>query len=120
MEKVSKDGVITIEESKTSDTNFKIVEGMQLKNGYISPYMVTDNEKMEAIMDNSYILITDKKISNIQEILPLFESSCQNIFHLSDFLSATIWSNSFLVFSSINMSSFFYTFDTNIIILPFI
>ena len=74
MEKVSKDGVITIEESKTSNTELEIVEGMQFDKGYISPYMVTDNEKMEAILDNPYILITDKKISNIQEIVPLLES----------------------------------------------
>ena len=73
MEKVSKDGVITIEESKTSLTEVNVVEGMQFDKGYVSPYMVTDTEKMEAIMDNPYILITDKKISNIQEILPLLE-----------------------------------------------
>ena len=77
MEKVSKDGVITIEESKTSDTDVEVVEGMQFDKGYISPYMATDTEKMEAIMDNPYILITDKKISNIQEILPLLESLMQ-------------------------------------------
>ena len=73
MEKVSKDGVITIEESKTSQTELNVVEGMQFDRGYVSPYMVTDTEKMEAIIDNPYILITDKKISNIQEILPLLE-----------------------------------------------
>ena len=78
MEKVSKDGVITIEESKTSNTELDIVEGMQFDKGYVSPYMVTDTEKMEAIMDNPYILITDKKISNIQEILPLLETLMQN------------------------------------------
>ncbi len=77
MEKVSKDGVITIEESKTSSTYVDVVEGMQFDKGYVSPYMVTDTEKMEAIMDNPYILITDKKISNIQEILPLLESLMQ-------------------------------------------
>ena len=77
MEKVSKDGVITIEESKTSHTELEVVEGMQFDKGYVSPYMVTDTEKMEAIMDNPYILITDKKISNIQEILPLLESLMQ-------------------------------------------
>ena len=77
MEKVSKDGVITIEESKTSNTEVEVVEGMQFDKGYISPYMVTDTEKMEAIVDNPYILITDKKISNIQEILPLLESLMQ-------------------------------------------
>lgn len=73
MERVSKDGVITIEESKTSNTELNVVEGMQFDKGYVSPYMVTDTEKMEAIIDNPYILITDKKISNIQEILPLLE-----------------------------------------------
>ena len=78
MEKVSKDCVITIEESKTSNTELDIVEGMQFDKGYVSPYMVTDTEKMEAIMDNPYILITDKKISNIQEILPLLETLMQN------------------------------------------
>ena len=77
MEKVSKDGVITIEESKTSTTQLNIVEGMQFDKGYVSPYMVTDTEKMEAIVDNPYILITDKKISNIQEILPLLEALMQ-------------------------------------------
>ena len=78
MEKVSKDGVITIEESKTSSTNVEVVEGMQFDKGYVSPYMVTDTEKMEAVLDNPYILITDKKISNIQEILPLLETLMQN------------------------------------------
>ena len=78
MEKVSKDGVITIEESKTSSTYVDVVEGMQFDKGYVSPYMATDTEKMEAIMDNPYILITDKKISNIQEILPLLESLMQS------------------------------------------
>ena len=73
MEKVSKDGVITIEESKTSQTELNVVEGMQFDRGYLSPYMITDTEKMEAVMDNPYILITDKKISNIQEILPMLE-----------------------------------------------
>lgn len=77
MEKVSKDGVITIEESKTSQTELNVVEGMQFNKGYVSPYMVTDTEKIEAIVDNPYILITDKKISNIQEILPLLESLMQ-------------------------------------------
>ncbi|MBO5478482.1 MAG: chaperonin GroEL [Clostridia bacterium] len=77
MEKVSKDGVITIEESKTSNTYVDVVEGMQFDKGYVSPYMATDTEKMEAVMDNPYILITDKKISNIQEILPLLESLMQ-------------------------------------------
>ena len=77
MEKVSKDGVITIEESKTSNTQLNVVEGMQFDKGYVSPYMVTDTEKMEAVVDNPYILITDKKISNIQEILPLLENLMQ-------------------------------------------
>ena len=78
MEKVSKDGVITIEESKTSSTEVNVVEGMQFDKGYVSPYMVTDTDKMEAVMDNPYILITDKKISNIQEILPLLEELSQS------------------------------------------
>ena len=78
MEKVSKDGVITIEESKTSNTELNIVEGMQFDKGFISPYMVTDTEKMEAIVDSPYILITDRKISNIQEILPLLEKLMQS------------------------------------------
>ena len=77
MEKVSKDGVITLEESKTSETKVDVVEGMQFDKGYVSPYMVTDTEKMETIFDNPYILITDKKISNIQEILPLLENLMQ-------------------------------------------
>ena len=77
MDKVSKDGVITIEESKTSQTELNVVEGMQFDKGYVSPYMVTDTEKMEAVIDNPYILITDKKISNIQEILPLLEALMQ-------------------------------------------
>jgi chaperonin GroEL len=77
MEKVSKDGVITIEESKTSETAVTVVEGMQFDKGYVSPYMVTDTEKMEAVIDNPYILITDKKIGNIQDILPLLETLMQ-------------------------------------------
>ena len=77
MDKVSKDGVITIEESKTSQTELNVVEGMQFDKGYVSPYMVTDTEKMEAVLENPYILLTDKKISNIQEILPLLESLMQ-------------------------------------------
>ena len=77
MEKVSKNGVITIEESKTSNTELTIVEGMQFDKGYVSPYMVTDTEKMEGIIDSPYILITDKKISNIQEILPILEELMQ-------------------------------------------
>ncbi len=77
MEKVSKDGVITIEESKTASTGLNVVEGMQFDKGYISPYFVTDTDKMESIMENPYILITDKKISNIQEVLPLLENLMQ-------------------------------------------
>ena len=78
MEKVSNDGVITIEESKTMKTELDLVEGMQFDRGYISAYMATDMDKMEAILDNPYILITDKKISNIQEILPLLEQIVQS------------------------------------------
>ena len=74
MEKVTTNGVITLEESKTSNTGVKVVRGMQFNKGYVSPYMVTDAEKMEAVIDNPYILITDKKISNIQDILPILES----------------------------------------------
>ena len=77
MEKVTSDGVITVEESKTAETYSDVVEGMQFDRGYISPYMVTDTEKMEAVIDDAYILITDKKISNIQEILPLLEQIAQ-------------------------------------------
>ncbi|MBQ6066453.1 MAG: chaperonin GroEL [Clostridia bacterium] len=77
MEKVTSDGVITIEESKTAETSCDVVEGMQFDRGYISPYMVTDTDKMEAVVDDAYILITDKKISNIQEILPLLEQILQ-------------------------------------------
>ena len=77
MEKVSNDGVITIEESKTMLTELDVVEGMQFDRGYISAYMATDTEKMEAVLDDPYILITDKKISNIQEILPLLEQLVQ-------------------------------------------
>ena len=73
MEKVTSDGVITIEESKTAETYSEVVEGMQFDRGYITPYMVTDTDKMEAVIDDAYILITDKKITNIQEILPLLE-----------------------------------------------
>ena len=78
MEKVGTDGVITIEESKTAETGLDVVEGMQFDRGYISPYMVTDTDKMEAILDDPYILITDKKISSIQEILPLLEKIVQS------------------------------------------
>ncbi|MBQ6529770.1 MAG: chaperonin GroEL [Clostridia bacterium] len=77
MEKVTADGVITVEESKTAETYSEIVEGMQFDRGYITPYMVTDTEKMEAVLDEPAILITDKKISNIQEILPLLEQVMQ-------------------------------------------
>ena len=78
MEKVTSDGVITIEESKTAETYSEVVEGMQFDRGYISPYMVTDTDKMEAVYDDPYILITDKKISSIQEILPLLEQIVQS------------------------------------------
>ncbi len=77
MEKVSTDGVITVEESKTADTYSEVVEGMQFDRGYISPYMVTDTDKMEAVLDEPLILITDKKVSNIQEILPVLEQLVQ-------------------------------------------
>ena len=77
MEKVSHDGVITVEESKTAETYSEVVEGMQFDRGYITPYMVTDTEKMEAVLDDALILITDKKISNIQELLPLLEQVVQ-------------------------------------------
>ncbi len=77
MEKVSSDGVITVEESKSAETYCEVVEGMQFDRGYISPYMVTDTEKMEAVIDDALILITDKKISNIQDILPLLEQILQ-------------------------------------------
>lgn len=78
MEKVSSDGVITVEESKTAETYTEVVEGMMFDRGYITPYMVTDTDKMEAVVDDAYILITDKKISNIQEILPLLEQIVQS------------------------------------------
>ncbi|OQC00481.1 MAG: 60 kDa chaperonin [Firmicutes bacterium ADurb.Bin099] len=77
MEKVGNDGVITVEESKTMGTNLEVVEGMQFDRGYLSAYMVTDTDKMEAVLDDAYILLTDKKISNIQEILPLLEQIVQ-------------------------------------------
>ncbi|MCK9216932.1 MAG: chaperonin GroEL [Firmicutes bacterium] len=77
MEKVGKDGVITVEESNTFGTTLDIVEGMQFDRGYVSPYMITDTEKMEAVFDDAYILITDKKISNIQELLPILEQMVQ-------------------------------------------
>ncbi|WP_195985296.1 chaperonin GroEL [Clostridium sp. D33t1_170424_F3] len=78
MEKVSADGVITVEESKTAMTDCDVVEGMMFDRGYISPYMATDTDKMEAVLDDAYILITDKKISNIQEVLPLLEKIVQS------------------------------------------
>ena len=78
MEKVSHDGVITVEESKTAETYSEVVEGMQLDRGYITPYMVTDTEKMEAVIDDAYILITDKKISVISDILPILEQLVQS------------------------------------------
>jgi len=78
MEKVSSDGVITVEESKSAETYCEVVEGMQFDRGYISPYMVTDTEKMEAVIDDALVLITDKKISNIQELLPLLEQIVQS------------------------------------------
>ena len=78
MEKVTSDGVITVEESKTAETYSEVVEGMQFDRGYITPYMVTDTDKMEAVIDDAYILITDKKITNIQEILPLLEQIVQS------------------------------------------
>ncbi len=77
MEKVTADGVITVEESKSADTYSEVVEGMQFDRGYLSPYMATDMDKMEAVLDDAYILITDKKISNIQEVLPLLEQIVQ-------------------------------------------
>ncbi|WP_058486092.1 chaperonin GroEL [Defluviitalea phaphyphila] len=77
MEKVSNDGVITVEESKTMNTELEVVEGMQFDRGYLSPYMATDMDKMEAVLEDAYILITDKKISNIQDILPLLEQIVQ-------------------------------------------
>ncbi len=77
MEKVSADGVITVEESNTADTFTEVVEGMQFDRGYITPYMVTDTDKMEAVIDDAFLLITDKKISNIQDILPLLEQILQ-------------------------------------------
>jgi len=78
MEKVSADGVITVEESKTAETYTEVVEGMQFDRGYITPYMVTDTDKMEAVIDDAYLLITDKKISSIQDILPLLEQILQS------------------------------------------
>ena len=82
MSKVTADGVITVEESKTAETYSEVVEGMQFDRGYITPYMATDTDKMEAVLDDAYILITDKKISNIQEILPVIMPfiACCNVF----------------------------------------
>ena len=77
MEKVGSDGVITVEESKTAETYSEVVEGMQVDRGFLSPYMVTDTEKMEAVLDDPLILLTDKKISNIQEIIPVLEQVIQ-------------------------------------------
>jgi len=77
MEKVTRDGVITIEESKTTETHIEMVEGMQFDRGYISAYMVTDSEKMEAVLEDPYILITDKKISNVHELIPALEKAAQ-------------------------------------------
>jgi chaperonin GroEL len=77
MEKVGKDGVITVEESKTMGTTLEVVEGMEFDRGYISPYMVTDTEKMEAVLDEPYILITDKKITAVQDLLPILEKIVQ-------------------------------------------
>ena len=93
MEKVSADGVITIEESKTAETYSEVVEGMMFNNGYITPYMVTDTEKMEAVIDDAYILITDKKISVISDILPLLEQLVQagkKLFIIAEALSTLI------------------------------
>lgn len=78
MEKVGKDGVITVEESKGFTTELEVVEGMQFDRGYISPYMVTDSNKMEAVLDNPYVLITDKKVSNIQDLLPILEKAVKS------------------------------------------
>src|SRR6056297_693086 len=78
MSKVKKEGVITIEEAKTSDTSVEVVEGMQFDRGYISPYFVTDTEKMEAVLENPYILIHDKKISTMKDLLPVLEATAQN------------------------------------------
>ena len=87
MEKVGNDGVITVEESKTIETELKTVEGMQFDRGYASAYMVTDSDKMEAVLDNPYILITEKKISSMQEILPILEPIAQQSIHvIIDFL----------------------------------
>ena len=81
MERVGNDGVITIEESRGMETELEVVEGMQFDRGYLSQYMVTDNEKMVADLENPYILVTDKKISNIQDILPLLEKCLRPVVH---------------------------------------
>ena len=77
MEKVGKDGVITVEEGKSAETTLDVVEGMQFDRGYISPYFVTDAERMEAVLEDPYIIITDKKISSMQEMLPVLEKVVQ-------------------------------------------
>ena len=77
MEKVKKEGVITVEEAKGTETTVEIVEGMQFDRGYISPYFVTNADKMEAVLENPYILIYDKKISNMKELLPILEKQVQ-------------------------------------------
>ena len=78
MRKVSKDGVITIEESKSRDTNIGVTEGMQFDRGYLSAYFVTDSEKMECVMDNPYILIYDKKISSVKDLLPILQPAAES------------------------------------------
>ena len=78
MRKVSKDGVITIEESKSRDTNIGVVEGMQFDRGYLSGYFMTDADKMECVMDNPYILLYDKKISNLKEFLPILQPAAES------------------------------------------
>lgn len=78
MSKVKKEGVITVEEAKGTDTEVKVVEGMQFDRGYISPYFMTNPEKMEAVLDNPYILITDKKISTMKDLLPVLEPVAQS------------------------------------------
>ena len=111
MEKVSGDGVITIEESKTMQTELDLVEGMQFDRGYISAYMATDMDKMEAVLDNPYILITDKKISNIQEILPLLEQIVQSGAKLLILSLIHIWN--FTDIWGMTWSENFITVDTN-------
>ena len=86
MERVGNDGVITLEESKGFTTELDVVEGMQFDRGYASPYMITDTDKMEAVLDNPYILITDKKISNIQEILPVLSKWYNKVNHFLSLL----------------------------------